>query len=293
MKILVTGARGQLGRELHEAIESAAPDMTIYTDAVADDDAGITMLDITDVKAVEKFVLDNDVTHIINCAAYTDVDKAEEQKLECMSVNFTGVSNIARAADISGAKVIHISTDYVFDGRTHRPYTEADKVNPISEYGTSKRKGETALIAMAPDSIIIRTAWLYSPHGRNFVRTILGKLRSGQPLDVVCDHVGTPTYARDLAHAIVRVLQAKQWVSGIFHYTNEGAISWYDFAKAIARLSGHSDACIRPVNSDDYPTAASRPYYSVLDRTRIKVSYGVVIPYWEESLKHCINRIKS
>lgn len=283
MKILVTGANGQLGRELRDVLEQRMPGMTVYADR--------QMLDITDGDAVAKFLVDHEITHVVNCAAYTAVDRAEDEKLECSKVNAEGVGNVARAAYQAGVKVIHISTDYVFDGKTYRPYLESDKVCPISHYGTTKRKGETALIAMLPDCIIIRTAWLYSPFGGNFVNTIFRRVRSGEPLEVVCDRLGTPTYAADLANAIVDVLQARQWTPGIFHYTNEGAISWYDFAKAIARLAGHPDAVIKPVCGEDYPTRAARPYYSVLNRSRIKASYGVSIPYWEESLKHCINRI--
>lgn len=283
MKILVTGANGQLGRELHDILESEFPGNTIYTD--------IEELDLTDAKAVEVFVTRNEITHIVNCAAYTAVDRAEEEKRQCAAINTDAVKNLAMAADNIGTKIIHISTDYVFDGTNHRPYRESDKVNPISQYGTTKRKGETALLALAPESIVIRTAWLYSPYGNNFVKTILKLADSQDEIRVVCDQIGTPTYARDLARAILKVLRSHQWVAGIYHFTDEGAASWYDFAKAIVRLAGKKTA-ITPIPTEDYPTAANRPAYSILDRQRIKATYGVTIPHWEEALADCISRIK-
>lgn len=283
MKILVTGANGQLGREMRNVLEAEYPGNTLYTD--------IDTLDLTDIKAIERFVISNDVTHIVNCAAYTAVDRAEEEKLECSAVNVDAVKNIARVADSNGVKVIHISTDYVFDGKSHRPYSESDKVNPISQYGTTKRSGETALLALAPESIIIRTAWLYSPYGHNFVKTILNRATDSTPLRVVADQIGSPTYAADLAHAIYKILRSQQWVQGIFHYTDSGVASWYDFAKAILELSGHPDKKVRPIPTTDYPTVATRPYYSVLDTQRISATYDVVIPYWRDSLADCLKRI--
>lgn len=282
MKILVTGSKGQLGNELKNVLEEKMPGCTIYTD--------IDELDLTDKKAVEKFVVDNDVTHIVNCAAYTNVDKAEEDKLLCASVNADAVKNLALAADQNGAKIIHISTDYVFDGRTYRPYKESDKVNPMSQYGTTKRLGETALLALSPEAIIIRTAWLYSPYGRNFVKTMLKLGKEQKSLRVVSDQIGTPTYALDLADAIYVILTSQQWVPGIYHFTDEGVCSWYDFAKAIHRL-GEVKCDVLPIPSDDYPTPATRPFYSVLDKQRIKSTYNVKIPHWEESLARCIKRI--
>lgn len=284
MKLLITGANGQLGRELQLLLNKELPGCAVFTDK--------DELDITNQHAVDKFVADNEFTHIINCAAYTDVEKAEDEKLECSALNFIAVKNLAMAADANGAKVIHISTDYVFDGNSNRPYRESDKVNPISQYGTTKRKGETALIALAPESIIIRTAWLYSPHGRNFVKTMLRLFKSQPEVKVVCDQIGTPTYARDLAKAILKILLSNQWVSGIYHFTDEGVASWYDFAKAIARLSGNGNCKITPIPSDEYPQGASRPFYSVLDRSRIKATYGVEIPHWEESLKDCLSQME-
>lgn len=284
MKILVTGANGQLGHEMRNVLEKHMPNVTLYTD--------IEELDLTDGKSVEKYVLDNEITHIVNCAAYTNVDRAEEDKLLCSSINVNAVKNIANAADCSGARVIHISTDYVFDGKSCRPYRESDKVNPISQYGTTKRAGETALLALAPESVIIRTAWLYSPYGKNFVKTMMRLGREQKDIRVVCDQIGTPTYAYDLAKAILGILVSHQWVSGIYHFTDEGACSWYDFTMAIHRIAGIKGCRVHPILSEDYPTIASRPFYSVLDRSRIKATYDIEIPHWEESLTECIARIK-
>ncbi|MBQ7042304.1 MAG: dTDP-4-dehydrorhamnose reductase [Muribaculaceae bacterium] len=284
MKILVTGANGQLGNEMKNVLEKECPGITLYTD--------IQELDLLDAQAVELFVLKNEITHIVNCAAYTAVDRAEEDKALCAAVNIDAVKNLANAADAVGAKIIHISTDYVFDGTAHRPYKESDKVNPMSQYGTTKRTGETALIALAPESIIIRTSWLYSPYGNNFVKTMirLGKERS--QLKVVCDQVGTPTYAKDLAKAIYVILMSHQWVEGIYHFSNEGACSWYDFTKSIHRIAGIKTCEVLPIPTEDYPTAATRPAYSILNKSKIKATYGLEIPYWEESLQECINRLE-
>lgn len=282
MKILITGANGQLGTELHEILEREFPGQTLYTD--------VQELDLTNAKAVDSYVANNEITHIVNCAAYTAVDRAEEEKMLCAAVNTDAVKNLAMTADANGAKIIHISTDYVFDGTNHRPYRESDKVNPISQYGTTKRKGETLLLALAPQAIIIRTAWLYSAHGNNFVKTML-RLADSQPeIKVVCDQIGTPTFARDLARAVVKVLQSHQWVPGIYHFTDEGAASWYDFAKAIFRIAG-KDVKVTPIPTEDYPTPASRPSYSILDRTRIKATYGIEIPHWEEALADCLRQL--
>ncbi len=283
MKILVTGSNGQLGRELRDRLEASHPGITTYIDK---DD-----LDLTRRDEVDAFLRQGEFSHVVNCAGYTAVDRAEEEKLLCAAVNTDAVTNIAHIADELGLRIIHISTDYVFDGRTYRPYSESDKVNPLSQYGTTKRKGETALLGLAPESIIIRTGWLYSPYGNNFVRTIL-RLASERPvLKIVADQIGTPTYAADLAQAIETILFAQQWVPGIVNYAGEGVASWYDFAVAILRLAGVNSCKVLPIPSEDYPTAAKRPHYSVLDKTRYKVTYGVDIPHWEESLARCIKRI--
>ncbi len=284
MKILVTGCNGQLGQEMRAVLEELVPGRTVYTD--------IQDLDLTDAKAVDAFVTRNEFTHIVNCAAYTNVEKAEEEKALCTQINVDAVKNLANAASKIGARILHVSTDYVFDGKSCRPYKESDKVNPLSQYGTSKRLGETALIALAPESIIVRTAWLYSPHGNNFVKTMLRLGAGKMPLSVVTDQVGTPTYARDLARAIARIVMSRQWVPGIFHYTNAGVASWYDFAKAIFRISGNNSVKVSPIPAEDYPTVASRPYYSVLDTQRIRATYGVETPYWEEALADCLARLE-
>lgn len=284
MRILVTGANGQLGKEMQAILEKESPGVALYTD--------VDTLDITDAQSIETFVNENNVTHIINCAAYTAVDKAESDQTQCYRINVDAVQNIATVASKHEIRVIHISTDYVFDGKNHRPYTEADKTNPTSTYGTTKRKGEKILLSFCPDAIIIRTAWLYSPHGHNFVKTML-KLGSEKPeLRVVFDQIGSPTSATDLAKAIYTILKSRQWISGTYHFTNEGVASWYDFAKAIHRIGGITSCKIYPVTTDDYPTPATRPHYSVLDKSIIKRTFGIDIPYWEDSLVKCIAQIK-
>lgn len=285
MRILVTGAAGQLGNELHNVLEQNKPGITLYTD--------IHDLDLTDAAAVRKYIVDNEISHIVNCAAFTAVDKAEQEPAICAKVNTDAVKNIAEVAADYGVKVIQISTDYVFDGTAHMPYRESDKVNPISTYGTTKRKGEMVLLSMSPDAVIIRTAWLYSPYGNNFVKTMLRLGTERSELGVVCDQIGTPTYARDLAEAIYAILTARQWVPGIYHFSDEGACSWYDFTKAIHRIAGITGCNVKPIMTDDYPTAAARPPYSVLDKTRIKKTYGITIPHWEESLQNCIKQIQN
>ncbi|MCM1032320.1 MAG: dTDP-4-dehydrorhamnose reductase [Odoribacter sp.] len=285
MKILVTGCNGQLGTELSLALEEALPGKAVYVDKED--------LDLTDRLAVENYLRHGDFSHVVNCAAYTAVDRAEEEKLECAAANIDAVANLARVADELGFKIIHLSTDYVFDGRSCRPYTESDKVNPVSQYGTTKRKGETVLLGLAPDSVIIRTGWLYSPYGHNFVKTILEKAETEKALRVVSDQVGTPTYAADLAQAIITILTAPQWVSGIINYSDQGVASWYDFAVAILRNSKTARRIpVTPVATSEYPTPATRPYYSVLDKSKFRATYGVTIPHWEESLVACLRRME-
>lgn len=280
MKILITGSNGQLGTEMKNILETEFPGRSIYTD--------VAELDITDAKSVSDFIQQNEITHIVNCAAYTAVDKAEEDKALCAAINIDAVRNLASAAESFGTKIIHISTDYVYDGTAHRPYKESDKVNPISHYGTTKRQGETALLALAPNSIIIRTAWLYSPYGKNFVKTMIRLGHELPTLNVVSDQIGTPTYAADLARAIYTILRSPQWIAGIYHFSNEGACSWYDFTKAIHRICGIKNCQVSPITTEDYPTAATRPSYSILDKSKIKATFGIAIPYWEESLEKCI-----
>lgn len=283
MKILVTGANGQLGNELRSVLEATHPGITTYTD--------VDTLDITDGREVKSFIERGDFSHIVNCAAFTAVDAAEKDPALCNKINSEAVRNIADAAAELGVKVLHISTDYVFDGKTYRPYRESDKVNPVSTYGNSKRKGEMVLLSMCPDSIIIRTAWLYSPHGHNFVKTMLRLGKEKEQLSVVCDQIGTPTYAYDLAEAIVVILFARQWIPGIYHFSNEGVCSWYDFAVAILVKSGLNPGKVKAIPTEDYPTLARRPFFSVLDKTLIKKTYGIKIPHWEQSLAKCLDRI--
>lgn len=283
MKILVTGCNGQLGTEMRNVLEEKMPGKTIYTD--------IAELDLTDAQAVKAFVTENEVTHIVNCAAYTAVDKAETDRGLCTKINVDAVKNLADAAYDAGAKVVHVSTDYVFDGKGCRPYTEADTVHPVSQYGVTKRKGETTLLALLPDAVIVRTAWLYSPYGNNFVKTMRRLGRERAELGVVADQVGTPTSARDLAEAIHAILTAQQWMAGIYHFTDEGAASWYDFTKAIHRLSGITGCNVKPITTADYPTPATRPFYSILDKSKIKKTFGITIPHWEESLVKVISRL--
>lgn len=283
MKILVTGSNGQLGRELRNVLEASHPGITTYTD--------VEELDITDSAATHKYIKDGEFTHIINCAAYTAVDKAEEDKMLCAAINIDGVANLAKASAETGAKIIHISTDYVFDGKSYRPYKESDKVNPLSHYGSTKRKGETSLLGLAPNSIIIRTGWLFSPYGKNFVKSILALSETRPELNVVTDQVGTPTYAHDLAKAIETILFARQWYSGIVHFSNEGVCSWYDFAIAICKKAGKGSYKINPILSEDYPTSAIRPFYSVLDKSKFRGTYSQTIPHWETALEHCMARI--
>ncbi len=217
------------------------------------------------------------------------MEGAEEDKHLCYSINVDGIRNIARHADELGIKVLHISTDYVFDGCSCRPYTEGDKVNPMSEYGNTKRRGETALLGLSPESIIVRTGWLYSPHGRNFLKTML-RLGSERPeIKVVFDQIGTPTYARDLADAIATMVLTSRWMPGIYHFANEGACSWYDFAVAIMEYAGLG-CKVTPITSADFPSAVSRPPFSVLDKSRIKTTYGITIPHWQNALRRCVQR---
>lgn len=283
--LLITGANGQLGNEMRNLLAGSKLFNSFFAD--------IDTLDITDARAVYHFIESNNIDIIVNCAAYTAVDRAEDDMVACAKLNVEAVGNIAGAARNYGTRVLHISTDYVFDGYNYRPYTEEDDTNPKTTYGTTKRDGEKLLMKTAPDSIIIRTAWLYSPYGRNFVKTMIALGREKDALSVVCDQIGTPTCAADLAAAIFAVVSADEWKPGIYHFSDEGACSWYDFAKAIHRLAGIDTCKVTPVKSKDYPTRAIRPFYSVLDKSKIKQTYGIEIPQWEESLEKCITAIKN
>ncbi len=287
MTILITGANGQLGRELQDLLALDGNHTLLATD--------VEDLDITSGDSVDVFFANNtDIRWVINCAAFTAVDKAEEQTHLCRKINVDGPRNLAIAATRHGAKMIHISTDYVFDGQACTPYPEDASTAPQGVYGLTKLEGERQVLeATAGNCVILRTAWLYSPHGKNFVKTMLDLGRTRNRLTVVVDQVGSPTYARDLAGAIINIINAPEWHAGIFHYSNEGAISWYDFTKAIHRLAGITGCDVQPCMSADYPTPARRPAYSVLDKTKIKQTYGITVPYWEDSLAHCIKRLQN
>lgn len=284
MNILVTGCNGQLGNEI-QLLEREYPQHQWFNTDVQE-------LDITDVNAIRQFVLEHQIDGIINCAAYTAVDKAEEQEELCTKLNAEAPAYLASAVGSRGGWMIQISTDYVFDGTSHVPYVEDDDTCPNSVYGRTKLVGELNVQKLCEKSMIIRTAWLYSTFGNNFVKTMirLGKERS--ELGVIFDQIGTPTYAHDLAHVIMTVVR-KGIVSGVYHFTNEGVISWYDFAKAIHRIAGIKTCHVKPLHTAEYPTPARRPHYSVLDKTKIKKVYGIEIPYWEESLRDCIEKLKS
>lgn len=287
MNVLITGSNGQLGAALKQVLPQSLKATLFFVDH--------SELDITDSELVGRFIANNDISHIVNCAAYTNVDRAEEDKATCTAVNSEGVKTLALAADNYGAKIIHISTDYVFDGHNYKPYTESDKVNPASHYGASKRAGETALLALAPDSVIIRTSWLYSPdRGNNFVSKILQNARKGEKLKVVADQIGSPTNAYDLARAIAKILATPQWFPGVYHYCNAGVCSRYDFAKAITYLAGLDKTEIRPISTDtnfSNFTTAVRPHFSVLDTSKIRLTYGVETPHWFDSLRQCITEM--
>lgn len=286
--VLVTGGNGQLGSELKRAVALHEGNLHfIFTD--------VAELDITNLQAVEQFVKDNSVKYIVNCAAYTAVDKAEDDQELCYKINRDAVRNLGIAATNSGAKVIHVSTDYVFDGTASRPYVEADPVSPKSVYGKSKQEGEALLLAACPNSIVIRTAWLYSIFANNFVKTMIKLGHERESLNVVADQTGTPTNAADLAKAIVKILDFSEsnsnFESGIYHYSNEGVTSWYDFTVAIHQYAGISTCQVSPITTDQYPTKASRPQYSVLDKSKIKSTFGMAIPQWQDSLKVCIKEL--
>lgn len=274
-----------MGRELAEVLPRVLKAEIVLTDQ--------NELDITDSQAVERFLRAGCFTHIVNCAAYTAVDAAEEDKAQCAAVNVAGVENLARHAEELDIRIIHISTDYIFDGTACRPYSESAKPNPLNVYGSTKRRGETALLGLAPASVIVRTGWLHSPYGKNFVKTMLKAARGGRPLEVVADQVGTPTYAADLARAIAAIIAAPAWSPGIYNYSNAGVATWYDFAVAVLEAAGMPDkaAEIKPVPTADYPTPATRPAYSVLAKSKIRATFGVQVPHWQSSVRQCVERI--
>lgn len=280
MNILITGCNGQLGNEL-QLLEKNYSEHTFFNTDVHE-------LDITNAEAIDKFVSSNNIDIIINCAAYTAVDKAESNKELCQVLNADAPTYLAKAISKRNGWMIQVSTDYVFDGTKNTPYVETDSPCPNSVYGSTKLDGEKAVEQACKNTMIIRTAWLYSSFGNNFVKTMMRLGKEKDELNVIFDQIGTPTYARDLAIAIMTAVE-KGIVPGIYHFSNEGVISWYDFTKAIHRLSGITSCHVRPIHTEEYPTAATRPHYSVLDKTKIKKTYGIEIPYWEDSLAECIN----
>ena len=281
--ILITGANGQLGSELRK-IGFSPLDEVFFTD--------VAELDITDYTAIEKFIQVHEVDTIINCAAYTAVDRAEDEPGPAAEINTQAVANLAKAAQKGDCLLIHISTDYVFDGTATTPYTEKIKTCPVSVYGKTKLAGEEAIIRSGCFYIIIRTAWLYSAFGHNFVKTILRLAEERPESNVVSDQIGTPTYAEDLAKAIVKIMANDDRVEheGIYHYSNAGVCSWYDFAVEIVRLSG-LNCRVNPVTTAEYPTKTHRPAYSVLDKTKIKHTFGVEVPEWQEALRRMMGEI--
>lgn len=278
-KILVTGANGQLGRSMRRLAEKYPQFDFVMTD--------VEELDICNNAAVMSFVEEKKPDSIVNCAAYTAVDNAEDNEPLCTKLNCEAVRNIGQAAQTVGARVIHISTDYVFNGRNFQPYTEDDEPNPASVYGRTKLAGEIALQASCRESVIIRTAWLYSEFGKNFVKTMLRLCRERDEIRVVFDQIGTPTYAGDLAQAVMSVVvsaEAGNFAPGIYHFTNEGVCSWYDFTVKIVEIAGLSCRVV-PIETKDYPSKAERPHFSVLNKSKIKSTYGIDIPHWETSLR--------
>ena len=287
MNILVTGANGQLGNEMRVVARNSA-DNYIFTD--------VAELDITDAAAVEKMVTDNDVKVIVNCAAYTNVDKAEDDREFAELLNARAVENLARAIRRNDGGLVHVSTDYVFGGtKNNTPCREDEPANPTGVYGVTKLHGEQAIIASGCHHIIIRTAWLYSEFGKNFLKTMLDLTATKPQLKVVFDQVGSPTYAYDLALAIFDIVENRKYVDndGIYHYSNEGVCSWFDFTKMIAEYADHTGCDIQPCHSDEFPSKVIRPSYSVLDKTKIKKTFGVAVPYWTDSLRVCMTNLKT
>ena len=292
MNILITGANGQLGNEMRNLSVQHPAHTYFFSDIINPtplQPAGRPypstpyILDITDREALQSFVNAHAIDLIVNCAAYTNVDKAEEDEPTARLINALAVENIGSL----GTKVIHISTDYVFLGEGSVPCKESDPVNPQTAYGRTKLEGEQRLLAVNPEAVILRTAWLYSPYGNNFVKTMLRLGKERDELRVVNDQIGTPTYAADLAAAIFVVIEAPQWHAGIYHFTNEGVCSWYDFTVEILRQAGIS-CQVTPILSGEYQYKTPRPHYSVLDKTKIKTTFGITIPQWEEGLKRCL-----
>lgn len=287
MNILVTGANGQLGNCMRLAARGSK-DNYIFTD--------VAELDITDAGAVERMVADNDIKLIVNCAAYTNVDRAESDAAFAERLNAEAVAHLARAVKKRDGTLIHISTDYVFGGsQGNTPRTEEEPANPTGVYGRTKLHGEQAIAASGCKALIFRTAWLYSEYGKNFLKTMLTLTSTKPELKVVFDQAGTPTYAQDLADALFAIVEHRKYEGneGVYHYSNEGVCSWFDFTKMIAEIAGNSGCDIRPCHSDEFPSAVVRPSYSVLDKTKFKNTFRLRVPYWTDSLKICISNLKN
>ena len=301
MNILVTGANGQLGNEMRIACKDTQDNYT-FTDVVEVEGVETTILDITDAEAIKRIVKEKDIRCIVNCAAYTNVDKAESDEALCHKLNAEAPKILAEAMKEVNGFLVQISTDYVFGGDPYNtPCREDQKGTPTGVYGKTKLDGEKNIEAMGCDYVIIRTAWLYSEFGHNFVKTMLNLTATKPKLTVVFDQVGTPTYAYDLAEIIKTVLadyakeSPKNGYSkkGIYHFSNEGVCSWFDFTKKIAELAGNTECDIQPCHSDEFPGPVKRPAYSVLDKTKIKETFGVNVPYWTDSLKVCMGNMKA
>ncbi|MDD6780616.1 MAG: dTDP-4-dehydrorhamnose reductase [Prevotellaceae bacterium] len=283
MNILLTGCNGQLGNEI-QLLEKDYGQHRFFNTDVAE-------LDITNQLAVADFVGRNEIDGIINCAAYTAVDKAEDNKELCTTLNTVAPAYLAAAVEKRGGWIVQVSTDYVFNGKAHKPYVETDTPSPDSVYGSTKLAGELGVQKFCKRAMVIRTAWLYSTFGNNFVKTMIRLGKERAELGVVFDQIGTPTYAGDLAKAIMTAVE-KGIKPGVYHFSNEGVTSWYDFTKAIHRIAGITTCKVRPIHTSEYPTPANRPHFSVLDKTKIKETYDMEIPYWEESLHKCIEKLK-
>ncbi len=282
MKILITGSNGQLGREMMVEAKKYPQSSFVYTDV---DD-----LDICNVVELREYVVREKPNVIVNCAAYTAVDRAEDDEVGAKRVNVDAVRNIGKVARECGVQVVHVSTDYVFDGTMYRPYVEDDETSPMGVYGKTKLDGEKALLEDNSDAVIIRTSWLYSSFGNNFVKTMMRLGAERDELGVIFDQIGTPTYARDLAAAICEIIMKKEWKKGVYHYSNEGVCSWFDFAKEIHELSG-IECEVRPIESKEYVVRTPRPHYSVLNKKKIKETFDIEIPYWKDSLRECVGKL--
>ena len=287
MRVLITGSKGQLGSEIKELASEYENLQCVFKD--------LPELDICDAEVLNTFIIDQHINAVINCAGYTAVDKAEEEALIAQKVNSEGVLNLANALKKVDGKLIHISTDYVFDGNHSQPYKESDPVSPVGVYGKTKRAGELAVLNSSIDAIVIRTSWLYSMYGNNFVKTMLRIGNNKKSIQVVSDQLGTPTYAKDLAKTCLDILSDAGSTNiskkgSLYHYSNEGVTSWYNFATAIMEIS-NIDCKVIPIETKDYPTQARRPMYSVLDKSKIKSDFKVTIPHWRDSLANCIKKI--